>query len=161
MSKIANNIVIIILITILSACGNNKTESSVSGHIDKVIIGVVNMKDINGNEPMVDITDTCMLWIYYPKYSNIDLVCGDIPQKDNDSVILVCAAAYTAKCLNHFDHGNIIGKHVSGGKLYKGANNATKLMGKASYRGAFSFYDGNLISHTITGMMIFAWLHPK
>ena len=90
----------------------------------------------------VEIVDTCNLRIYYPNYSRIDLVCGEMPKKSNDSVILVCAAAYTAKCLDHFDHGNIIGNHVSGGKLYNGAPMNVKKGEKACYRGAFSFYDG-------------------
>ena len=90
----------------------------------------------------VEIVDTCNLRIYYPNYSRIDLVCGEMPKKSNDSVILVCVAAYTAKCLDHFDHGNIIGNHVSGGKLYNGAPMNVKKGEKACYRGAFSFYDG-------------------
>ncbi|MDE5850153.1 MAG: hypothetical protein K2H38_08425, partial [Muribaculaceae bacterium] len=83
-----------------------------------------------------------MLRIYYPNYSSIDLVCGEMPKKENDSVILVCAAAYTVKCLDHFEHTNIIGNHVSGGKLYQGSPNVPKAPDKACYRGAFSFYDG-------------------
>lgn len=125
----------------VTTCGKSKMESSDSAQVDSVTVASENMMDIKGTVPFVNIVDTCMLHIYYPRYSKIDLVCGEMPKKDNDSVIMVCAAAYTAKCLDNFNHENIIGNHVSGGKLYKGANNATKLSGKASYRGAFSFYD--------------------
>ncbi|MDE6003948.1 MAG: hypothetical protein K2G88_00995 [Oscillospiraceae bacterium] len=82
----------------------------------------------------VELDETYSLKIYYPNYSRIDLVCGEMPKKDNDSVIMACAAAYTVKCLDHLDHSNIIGNHVSNGILYTGASSDT-------YRGAFSYYD--------------------
>lgn len=131
---------IIMAAVTVSACGNNSTMASDSGqndpaHVESGKISVENVTEIESNGPLVDIVDTCMLRIYYPKYSRIDLVCGEIPKKDNDSVILVCAAAYTVKCFDHFNHENIIGNHVSQGKLYKGASSK-------SYKGAFSFYDG-------------------
>lgn len=117
------------------ACSKNETGSADSTTVDSGTIAEECIIDIKGTEPLVDIVDTCMLRIYYPKYSKIDLVCGQMPKKGNDSVIMVCAAAYTAKKLDHFDHKNIIGNHVSGGKLHNGATSK-------SYRGAFSYYDG-------------------
>lgn len=124
----------------VAACSKSYTETSDSAHADSVLVdsGTIVEKSVTetkANEPLVDVVDTCMLRIYYPKYSRIDLVCCEMPKKDNDSVILVCAAAYTVKCLDHFNHENIIGNHVSGGKLYKGSSSK-------SYKGAFSFYDG-------------------
>lgn len=86
----------------------------------------------------VNIQDTEKLKIYYPLYSRIDLVCGEMPSKNDDNVILTCAAAFTVKCLDKFSHSNIIGNHVSSGVFYSGAPSKT-------YRGAFSFYDG--VSH--------------
>lgn len=83
----------------------------------------------------VETQETYSLRLYFPNYSNIDLICGKMPEKKDEDVIMVCAASYTSKRLNHFEHSNIIGNHVSGGNLYKGAVSNT-------YRGAFSFYDG-------------------
>ena len=123
--------------TLVAACSNNRKEKVDSAQVDSVTVASENMMDIKGTVPFVNIVDTCMLRIYYPRYSKIDLVCGEMPKKDNDSVILVCAAAYTKQCLVNFSHENIIGNHVSGGKLYKGANDARKSWEKASYRGAF------------------------
>ena len=126
---------IIMMATLVAACSNSGREEIDSALVDSVTVTSENIMDIKGAEPFVNIVDTCMLRIYYPNYSKIDLVCGDMPKKDNDSVIMVCAAAYTAKYLNNFNHENIIGNHVSGGKLYNGAPSK-------SYRGAFSFYNG-------------------
>lgn len=133
---------IIMMATLVAACSNSGTEKVDSALVNSGTVASENVMDIKSTEPFVNIVDTCMLRIYYPKYSRIDLVCEEMPHKDNDSVILVCAAAYTKLCLDNFSHENIVGNHVSGGKLYKGANNAHKSSEKASYRGAFSFYDG-------------------
>ena len=132
-------IAIILATATMTACSNGSKESANSAHVDSLQIdsGTIVAESVietKANEPLVEIVDTCMLRIYYPNYSRIDLVCGDMPKKDNDSVILVCAASYTAKYLDHFDHENIIGNHISGGKLYNGAPSK-------SYRGAFTFYD--------------------
>lgn len=83
----------------------------------------------------VVIAENSKLKIYYPKYSKIDLVCGEMPKKSDENVILTCAAAYTVKKLNSFSHSNIIGDHISNGKRYSGASSKT-------YRGAFVFYNG-------------------
>lgn len=49
----------------------------------------------------------------------MDLVCGEIPSPENDSIILAFAGAFTG---TEFDkgHANIAGDHVAGGKRYKG-----------------------------------------
>ena len=73
--------------------------------------------------PTVDIDDTTVngLTVYYPQYSRIDLVCGTMPSQQDTSVILCAEAAFTHELLDEFDHGNIDGDHVAGGKRYKGA----------------------------------------
>lgn len=83
----------------------------------------------------VYIEETPTLKLYYPNFSKIDLVCGKMPDKSDDSVILVCAAAYTAKRMDTFFHSNIIGDHVASGKRYSGTPSD-------SYRGAFAYYNG-------------------
>lgn len=138
--KFIANILSIILLTV--ACKDNKQVQSLDSPLEEAVKDTSSEK-MEGSiceGPLkktvsVEILDTCGLRIYHPNYSHIDLVCGKMPQKSEDSVILVCAAAYTVKRLDHFEHTNIIGNHVSGGVLHKGA--ASK-----SYRGAFTFYDG-------------------
>ncbi len=50
---------------------------------------------------------------------SMDMVCGEIPSADNDSIILAFAGAFTG---TEFDkgHANIAGDHVSGGARFKG-----------------------------------------
>lgn len=49
----------------------------------------------------------------------MDMVCGQIPDADDDSIVLAFAGAFTG---TEFDkgHANIAGDHVSAGKRYKG-----------------------------------------
>lgn len=120
----------------LAGCVNHNQEKVDDSVCSEEAIGeTISIEAPDGNS-YVNIQDTCMLRIYYPKYSRIDLICGKMPDKNEDSVIMTCAAAYTAKYLKDFDHMNIRGNHISGGKLYNGSScNA--------YRGAFTFYDGD------------------
>lgn len=50
---------------------------------------------------------------------SMDMVCGEIPSSDNDSIILAFAGAFTG---TEFDkgHANIAGDHVTGGKRFNG-----------------------------------------
>lgn len=116
------------------SCGTSPQKNEDSVQIESTCIPIDVQETIVETKPSVEVDETYSLRIYYPNYSKIDLICGEMPKKDNDSIIMVCAAAYTVKCLNRFDHNNIIGNHVSKGKQYSGAPSDT-------YRGAFSFYD--------------------
>ena len=69
---------------------------------------------------LMRIETTSNLIIYYPQYSNIDLVCGQMPQKSESDVLFCCEAAFTGELLKEFKHSNIAGHHVSGGKFFKG-----------------------------------------
>ena len=60
------------------------------------------------------------LTIYYPQYSDVDLVCGKMPEKTDTNVLFCCEAAFTGELLKEFKHSNIAGHHVSGGKFYRG-----------------------------------------
>ncbi len=50
---------------------------------------------------------------------SMDMVCGEIPSPENDSIILAFAGAFTG---TEFDkgHANVAGDHVAGGKRFKG-----------------------------------------
>ena len=69
---------------------------------------------------LIHIETTADLVIYYPQYSNIDLACGQMPQKTDNDVLFCCEAAFTGELLKEFKHSNIAGHHVSGGTFYKG-----------------------------------------
>lgn len=117
------------------SCSPNQQKEKDSNKTDTASIPIDVQETIIESKPSIELEETYSFKIYYPNFSKIDLVCGDMPKKDNDSVIFVCAASYTAKCLDYFEHANIIGNHVSNGKQYSGAPSDT-------YRGAFSYYDG-------------------
>lgn len=50
----------------------------------------------------------------------LDLACGQMPDTTNENVIFCAAAAFTGKCLDYFEHTNILGPHISNGVLYDG-----------------------------------------
>ena len=50
----------------------------------------------------------------------LDLACGQMPDYKQEDIVLCVAAAFTGKCLDHFTHTNILGKHISNGVLYNG-----------------------------------------
>lgn len=82
----------------------------------------------------VEVKEKQNLIFYYPNFSRIELICEEMPNKDNKEIIMVCAAAYTVKKIPNFEHSNIIGDHISKGKRYQGSPSK-------SYRGAFTFYN--------------------
>ena len=84
---------------------------------------------------LVDIIPNDSLLILKPNFSRIDLVCGKMPQKTDSSVILFAEAAYTGELLKEFNHRNIAGDHVAGGKREKGFRCKRNT-------GAFVFYNG-------------------
>lgn len=49
----------------------------------------------------------------------MDLVCGEIPSVENDSIVLAFAGAFTGSTSGK-GHINIAGNHVSEGKIYRG-----------------------------------------
>lgn len=50
---------------------------------------------------------------------SMDMVCGEIPSAENDSIILAFAGAFTGKLFDQ-GHANIAGNHVAGGIHYNG-----------------------------------------
>ena len=66
-------------------------------------------------------TEYCDLICLKPEMSGLkmDMVCGEIPSPENDSIILAFAGAFTG---TEFDkrHSNVAGDHVAGGVRFKG-----------------------------------------
>ena len=86
-----------------------------------VVVALFSMLITYGQQAdLMHIETTNDLIIYYPQYSNIDLACGKMPSKEDESVLFCCEAAFTGELLDGFKHSNIAGHHVSGGKFYKG-----------------------------------------
>lgn len=50
----------------------------------------------------------------------LQLVCGVMPDALNAEIALCVAASFTGKCLEQFDHSNILGIHVSDGQIFEG-----------------------------------------
>ena len=88
-------------------------------------------------DPMthVEVVTTDSLNVYYPHYSRIDLVCGQMPSKDEQAVVFCAEAAFTHELLDTFSHSNIDGDHVGGGKRYQGARCSDN-------SGAFAWWPG-------------------
>lgn len=76
------------------------------------------MKEKNSYPMFVDTTE--LLVSYDITYCRLDLACGQMPDTTQENIILCTAAAFTGKCLNYFEHSNILGAHISNGVLYEG-----------------------------------------
>ena len=76
---------------------------------------------MQGSPVEIDDSSVMGLRVYYPLFGHIDLVCGTMPDKQDTAVIFCAEAAFTHELLDKFDHSNIDGDHVSGGKRFAGA----------------------------------------
>ena len=93
----------------------------------------------------VDVETTTNLNVYYPEFSKIDLVCGQMPKVAQKDVEFCCEAAFTGELLNEFKHSNIADNHICNGEIKKGyrcrantggfvwGNGKWKFMRKADY----------------------------
>ena len=68
----------------------------------------------------VIVETTSNLNVYYPQYSRIDLVCGNMPKTSQKDVEFCCEAAFTGELLSEFKHMNIADNHISNGIMKKG-----------------------------------------
>lgn len=58
--------------------------------------------------------------VYYPDFSRIDLVCGQMPKTSQKDVVFCCEAAFTGELLAEFKHTNIADNHICNGVMKKG-----------------------------------------
>ena len=68
----------------------------------------------------VNVETTANLNLYYPEYTKIDLVCGQMPKAPQKDVEFCCEAAFTGELLNEFKHSNIADNHICDGVMKKG-----------------------------------------
>ena len=86
----------------------------------------------------VTVETTVNLNVYYPEYTKIDLVCGQMPKAAQNDVELCCEAAFTGELLNGFKHANIADNHICNGVMKKGyrckANTGDFVWGKGKWK---------------------------
>ena len=86
----------------------------------------------------ITVETTTNLNVYFPEYSKIDLVCGQMPKAAQKDVELCCEAAFTGELLNEFKHSNIADNHICNGVLKKGyrckANTGGFVWGKGKWK---------------------------
>ena len=86
---------------------------------------------------MVETTEN--LNVYYPEYSRIDLVCGQMPKAAQKDVEFCCEAAFTGELLNEFKHSNIADNHICNGVMKKGYRCKTNTGGFVWGKGKWKF----------------------
>lgn len=100
----------IILVAAIIAMIGRKTTTKIADNYSEMN---------NHSYPMVvDTTDH--LYVYDITDCRMDLACGQMPDSLQENIILCTAAAFTGKCLDHFEYTNILGSYISNGVLYKG-----------------------------------------
>jgi len=87
----------------------------------------------------VTVETTKDLNVYYPEYSRIDLVCGQMPKSADKSVEFCCEAAFTGELLNEFKHFNIADNHICNGVMKKGYRCRTNTGGFVWGKGKWKF----------------------
>ena len=79
--------------------------------------------------------ETDSLYIFFPKYNDIDFVTEKMPSTEDDSILLSVTAAFQSHHQLGFSHDNIVGMHASNGELWEGR--------PAEGVGAFTFVNGD------------------
>ena len=86
----------------------------------------------------VNVETTVNLNVYYPEYTKIDLICGQMPKASQKDVEFCCEAAFTGELLNEFKHSNIADNHICDGVMKKGyrckANTGGFVWGKGKWK---------------------------
>lgn len=86
----------------------------------------------------VTIETTANLNVYYPEFSRIDLICGQMPKAAQKDVEFCCEAAFTGELLEEFKHSNIADNHICNGEMKRGyrckANTGGFVWGKGKWK---------------------------
>ena len=85
----------------------------------KIAMAIVIMT-LTYNSFAVTVETTTNLNVYYPEYSRIELVCGQMPKAAQNDVEFCCEATFTGELLNEFKHLNIADNHICNGVMRKG-----------------------------------------
>jgi hypothetical protein len=87
----------------------------------------------------VTVETTTSLKVYYPEFSRIDLVCGQMPKAAQKDVEFCCEAAFTGELLNVFRHSNIADNHICSGVMKKGYRCRANTGGSVWRKGRWKF----------------------
>ena len=87
----------------------------------------------------VTVETTYNLNVYYPEYSKIELVCGQMPKTSQKDVEFCCEAAFTGELMNEFKHLNIADSHICNGEMKKGYSCKTNTGGFVWDKGKWKF----------------------
>lgn len=90
-------------------------------------------------EDQTVVYNTGAVYIIFPEYSSIDLVCKDRPSKSDDSITWCSAAAFQHEVSLGFTHENIEGDHAVGGTLYHSPHHKESYAAFTFAQGDFSF----------------------
>ncbi len=85
------------------------------------------------------IYDTGTVYVIFPEYSNVDLVCENRPSKSDGSITWCSAAAFQHAVSLGFTHENIDGDHAVSGTFYESPYNKDSFAAFVFAEGKFSF----------------------
>ena len=104
----------------------------------KQLLSIVVLGALSVTGHAVTVETTANLNVYYPEYTKVDLVCGQMPKVVQKDVEFCCEAAFTGELLNEFKHSNIADNHICDGVMKKGyrcrANTGGFVWGKGKWR---------------------------
>lgn len=94
------------------------------------------------HQDLVKIVESEGLRIYAPTFSSLELDCGLEQDEHDRDIVFSCSAAFTLECLDHFDHSNIRGDHVSHGIRFGYDYSNDSIPDNRGQVGVFAFFDG-------------------
>ena len=86
----------------------------------KKLLSIVVLGALSVTGLAVTVEKTANLNVYYPEYTRIDLVCGQMPKAAQKDVEFCCEAAFTGELLEEFKHSNVADNHICSGELKNG-----------------------------------------
>ena len=103
---------------------------------DSINANRIPISDIVPRDDETTIYNTGTVYVIFPEYSEIELVCEDRPSKSDDSITWCSGAAFQHTVSLGFTQENVEGDHAVDGELFESPYN------KKAFA-AFTFYNGN------------------
>ena len=104
----------------------------------KKLLSIVVLSALAAIAHAVTVEKTATLNVYYPEYTRLDLVCGQMPKAAQKDVEFCCEAAFTGELLEEFKHSNVADNHICSGEMKKGysckANNGGFVWGNGKWK---------------------------
>ncbi len=127
----------------------------------KIVLFVILHLALSSRSMAVKVETTDKFVVFYPNFSKIDLVCGQMPKTTERNVEFCCEAAFTGELLTGFKHMNIADNHICNGEIKRGykceANtggfvwrkNVWKFMKKADFPATAKDWEMGFCQHLI------------